>query len=308
MQDTIGTIAILLAVYALASGSGIFAERSGTINLSIEGGMTFGALGYVVTTHSLTNNGNQQLEIWMVIIGLFVSLIFGLIATSLLSFTAINLKGNQIVIGTAINIMVPIISLISVVAITNGNFTVPMTSLQMTTGLNSSLLSWEIQIIVSVIVLLLMLFLFVLIRMTKFGLRLRAAGENPHALAATGVSVYLIKHLAMVISGFLAGLAGGLVVSAYSKYSSYANTTLGMGFIAIAILILGQWRIQWTILGSLLFALMYSIVDHYAVTLGEFKHLLSLIPYLFTLIVLPFISEYSKPPAAGGVPYINTGR
>lgn len=82
--------------------------------------------------------------------------------------------------------------------------------------------------------------LFVLMRKTKFGLRLRAAGENPHALAATGVSVVKIKHLAMLMSGILAGLAGALVVSSYSKFSSFTNTSLGMGFIAIAILILGQ--------------------------------------------------------------------
>ncbi|NQZ65892.1 MAG: ABC transporter permease [Mycoplasmatales bacterium] len=308
MTEVIGVIGILLAVYALASGSGLFAERSGTINLSIEGGMTFGALGYVMTTHSLTNSNSETLQVWMVLIGLIVAIIFGIVATSLLSFTAINLRGNQIVIGTAINIMVPIISLITVVAITSGNFSVPMTKLQMTTGLDTPLLAWEIQLIVASVILVMMLGLFVLMRMTKFGLRLRAAGENPHALAATGVSVYLIKHLAMLISGILAGFAGGIVVSAYSKYSSYANTTLGMGFIAIAILILGQWRMQWIILGSLLFAIMYSIVDHYAVVIGEFKYLLSLIPYLFTLMVLPFISEFSKPPAADGIPYVNTGR
>lgn len=86
----------------------------------------------------------------------------------------------------------------------------------------------------------LMLYLFLLIKKTKFGLRLRASGENPHALAATGVPVLKIKHYSMLIAGALAGFAGALAVSCYSKFSSYANTTLGMGFIAIAILILGQ--------------------------------------------------------------------
>ena len=312
MVEIIGTVAVLLAIYALASGSGIFSERSGTINLAIEGGMTGGALGYVLTTYLLTNAGSaepSQLQWWMVVVGILAAIGFGIIITSFLSITAINLRGNQVVIGTAINVMVPVLSLIVVVMLTQGNFTVPMTSLQMTTGLpDGGLEAWKIQLIVAGAVMFFMIGMFILIRKTKFGLRLRAAGENPHALAATGVSVIKIKHQAMLVAGVLAGLAGGIVVSAYSKFSSYANTTLGMGFIAIAVLILGQWRLQWTILGSLLFAGMFATVDHFSVQLAEYKFILALIPYAFTILLLPFVSRNSKAPAADGIPYVNTGR
>lgn len=79
-----------------------------------------------------------------------------------------------------------------------------------------------------------------MIRKTTFGLRLRAAGENPHALAAAGVSVFRIRHYAMLLSGALAGLAGGLAIAGFIKFSSFSSEILGMGFIALAILILGQ--------------------------------------------------------------------
>ena len=308
MKEVLGVIFILLAVYSLAAASGLFSERSGTVNLSIAGGMTMGALGYVLTTFLLTSQGKNQMEIWMVIIGLFVSIIFGLLTISLLAFASINLRGNQVVIGMAINIMVPIISLVVVVMLTTGNFTVPMTKLQITTGIESSLEPWMIQMIISFVVAFIMAGLFVLMRKTTFGLRLRSAGENPHALAATGVSVITIKHLAMLISGILAGFAGGLVVSAYAKFSSYANSTLGMGYIAIAILILGQWRMQFIVLGSLAFATMFAVIDHYSVQLAEYKHILAIIPYAMTIVSLPFISKLNNMPKADGIPYVNSGR
>lgn len=94
--------------------------------------------------------------------------------------------------------------------------------------------------IIFLAVALLMVGLFLLMRKTNFGLRVRAAGENPHALAAAGVSVFKIRHLALIISGALAGLAGAFAVSSFIKFSSYSSNILGMGYIAIAILILGQ--------------------------------------------------------------------
>lgn len=308
MTTIIGVIAILLAVYALASGSGIFAERSGTINLSIEGGMIMGALGYVMSTRLLVDLSGYEMSWWIALVGILTSIVFGIIITSFLSFTAINLRGNQVVIGTAINIAAPVISLLTIVIITSGEFAVPTNDIQITTNLNDKIDTYVIQIIIAGIVLFIMLGLFILMRLTPLGLRLRAAGENPHALASTGVSVLKIKHIGMLFSGILAGLAGGIVVSAYSKFSSYTNTTLGMGFIALSILILGQWRMQFTILGSLVFAAMFATVDHFSVELGQNKFLLNLVPYTFTILVLPLISKWSKPPSANGVPYYNTGR
>ena len=307
MTSIIGVVAILLAVYALASSSGIFAERSGTINLSIEGGMIMGALGYVVTTKLFIQSGYEMAG-WIAFLGMLTGTLFGLIFTLLLSFTAINLRGNQVVIGTALNIAAPVISLLTIVMITSGQFTAPTNDIQITTNLNTKIESYQIQLIISGIVLFLMFALFLLIRKTRFGLRLRAAGENPKALAATGVSVIRVKHYGMIISGLLAGLAGALVVSTYSKFSSFTNSALGMGFIALSILILGQWRMQFTILGALLFATMFALVDHYSVQLGQNKYLLNIIPYAFTILVLPIISKWSKPPMAVGVPYYNSGR
>lgn len=137
MLDTIGVIAILLAIYSLASACGLFSERSGTVNLAIEGGMTFGALGYVIVTYLLTQKGTIALQVWMALLAILTSIVFGILITLFLSFTAINLRGNHVVIGTAINIMVPVISLAVVVLLTTGSFNVPMSKLQITTGIDS---------------------------------------------------------------------------------------------------------------------------------------------------------------------------
>ena len=308
MLETIGVIAILLAIYSLASTCGLFSERSGTVNLAIEGGMTFGALGYVIVTYLITEKGDTSLQVWMVLLGVITSIVFGIFITSFLSFTAINLRGNHVVIGTAINIMVPVISLAVVVLLTTGSFNVPMSKLQITTGIKSDLTPWQIQLIILGLVMMIMIYLYILMKKTRFGLRIRASGENPHALAATGVSVLKVKHYSMLIAGALAGFAGALAVSCYSKFSSYTNTSLGMGFIAIAILILGQWRIQWIIIGALVFSAMFAVVDRYSVNLAEYKYIFALIPYTFTILILPIISKYAKPPQAAGVPYYNKGR
>ena len=305
----IGGIFILLAVYMLASSSGLFAERSGTINLSINGGMIMGAIGYVMTSKLLVDDiGSYQW--WFPIIGIFVGLLFSVLITLLLSFAAINLKGNQIIVGTAINVLAPIISLIIIIAISNGQQTLPTTDYQTITNIeqNSWIEAWHIQAFIFVAVAILMMGLFFLMRKTNFGLRLRAAGENPHALAAAGVSVVKIRHLAMIISGALAGLAGGLVVSSFIKFSSYSSTIMGMGFIAIAILILGQWRMQWTILGSLAFSAVYILAYVYGPKLDENQWYVYMVPYVAILITLPLISLKVRAPKAAGIPYENTGR
>lgn len=305
----IGGIFILMAVYMLASASGLFAERSGTINLSINGGMIMGAIGYIMTSKLMVDDIGHY-EWYIPIVGIFVGVLMSMAITMLLSFASINLKGNQIIVGTAINVLAPIISLVIIIAISNGQQMLPTADFQTITNISqsSTLEAWHIQMIIFFVVGTLMVGLFLLIRKTNFGLRLRAAGENPHALAASGVSVYKIRHFALMISGALAGLAGAFAVSSFIKFSSYSSTILGMGYIALAILILGQWRMQWIMLGSLAFSAIYILAYVYGPDLDENQWFVYMIPYVSILITLPLISLRQQAPKAAGIPYENSGR
>lgn len=307
-ESIIGGLFILAAIYSLASLSGLFAERSGTINLSINGGMIMGAVGYIMTSKLIVDDIGT-LEWWVPIIGLLVGVIFSILVTSLLSVAAINFRGDHIIVGTAINILAPIISLIIIIAISNGQQFIPTTSYQLITVFTSdSLPAWLIQLIVMLSVAVLVGGLFYVMRFTSFGLRLRAAGENPHALAAAGVSVFKIRHLAMLISGALAGLSGAIAVSGFIKFSSYTSTIFGMGFIALAILILGQWRMQWVILGAVAFSAIYILAYVYGPEIDENQWYIYMVPYAVILITLPLFSAKSRAPKAEGIPYVNTGR
>ena len=309
LSTIIGGLFILFAIYALAATAGLFSERSGTINLSINGGMIMGAVGYLMTAKLMVDSIGH-LDWYVPIIALMVGMVFSIIITSLLSVAAINLKGDHVIVGTAINVLAPIISLIIIISMSGGQQFIPTTDYQLITVFppETVLEAWEIQLIVAAFVGVIVVLLWLLMRKSSFGLRLRAAGENPHALAAAGVSVVKIKHLAMLISGSLAGLAGGIAVSTFIKFSSYNSAVFGMGYIAIAILILGQWRIQWVVLGAFVFSLVYILAYTYAPELGESRWYVYMIPYISILITLPLFARKAAAPKAVGVPYENTGR
>ena len=176
----------------------------------------------------------------MPVVGVLVGIIFSILITSFLSVASINFKGDQVIVGTALNVIAPIISLLILIGISNGQQFVPTSDYQIITNFNKDIPAYALQLIIMSVVLVVIGFLFYLIRFTTFGRRMRAAGENPHALAAAGVSVAKIRHIAMLISGALAGAAGALVVSSFIKFSSYSSSVFGMGFLALAILILGK--------------------------------------------------------------------
>ena len=307
LTTIIGGLAILFAVYALAAGSGLFAERSGIINLSINSGMVMGAVGYIMV-NKLMFDSVGSLQWYMPVIGVLVGIIFSILITSFLSVASINFKGDQVIVGTALNVIAPIISLLILIGISNGQQFVPTSDYQIITNFNKDIPAYALQLIIMSVVLVVIGFLFYLIRFTTFGRRMRAAGENPHALAAAGVSVAKIRHIAMLISGALAGAAGALVVSSFIKFSSYSSSVFGMGFLALAILILGKWRMQWVLVGAFLFSGIYILAYNYGPTLDDNQWLIYMIPYVAILITLPLISRKSKAPKASGVPYENSGR
>ena len=327
--------AVPLMIVALA---GVFAERSGIINLALEGIMIFGAFIGVLFVRSM-----QEFEVftnavragnWLTLQGLellamLVAAVLGALFSLLLSFASIHLKADQTIGGTALNLMAPALVLFFVRIIANQN------TLQMQTGsaatwfmikkstfgvdksvdwgffgetfLNKVYLATYICIILFVV-------LSILLYKTRFGLRLRSCGENPQAAASLGINVYKMRYAGTTISGALAGM-GGFVYALTTTNCTANGDVAGFGFLALAVMIFGNWKPLNIAAASLLFGLFkciaaaYSTIDlngdgvYMLKELGISSHLYRMLPYLVTLVVLAFTSKKSRAPKAEGVPY-----
>ena len=327
--------AVPLMIVALA---GVFAERSGIINLALEGIMIFGAFVGVLFVRSMQNfevftNAARQGD-WLTLQGLeilamLVSAALGAVFSLLLSFASINLKADQTIGGTALNLLAPALVLFLVRILANQN------TLQMQTGgaaawfmikkstfgvdknadwgflgetfLNKIYLATYLCIILFVV-------LSVILYKTKFGLRLRACGENPQAADSLGINVYHMRYAGTTISGALAGM-GGFVYALTTANCSSNGDVAGFGFLALAVMIFGNWKPLNIALASLLFGLFKCVAAAYTTIdingdgvfllaeLGVSSHLYRMLPYLVTLVVLAFTSKNSRAPKAEGIPY-----
>ena len=327
--------AVPLMIVALA---GIFAERSGVINLALEGIMIFGAFIGVLFVRLLQQAGlfdaAQASGSWLVLQGymlltMLIAAVLGAVFSLLLSFASINLKADQTIGGTALNMLAPALVLFLIRIIANQNtlqlvsgdaaswFMIKKTMLGYDrtdelgffadTFLNKVYLTTYICVIVFVI-------LSVILYKTRFGLRLRACGENPQAADSLGIHVGRMRYIGVTISGALAGM-GGFVYAMTTANCSANGDVAGFGFLALAVMIFGNWKPLNVAGGALLFGLFKCIAASYSTldingdgvcllaTLGISSNLYRILPYLITLIVLAFTSKSSRAPKAEGVPY-----
>ena len=327
--------AVPLMIVALA---GVFAERSGIINLALEGIMIFGAFVGVLFVRSMqsfevfTNavmQGNWLTLQGLELLAMLVAAVLGAIFSLLLSFASINLKADQTIGGTALNLMAPALVLFLVRILANQN------TLQMETGdaaswfmIKKSTFGIEKSVdigflgetflhkvyLATYICILLFIVLSIILYKTRFGLRMRACGENPQAAASLGINVFKMRYAGTTISGALAGM-GGFVYALTTANCTANGDVAGFGFLALAVMIFGNWKPGNIALSSLLFGLFKCIAAAYSTLdingdgvfmlaeIGISSHLYRMLPYLVTLIVLAFTSKKSRAPKAEGIPY-----
>lgn len=332
--------AVPLMIVALA---GIFSERSGIINLALEGMMIFGAFIGVLFVRILQQHGvfdaaKANGDWWslqgFMFMTMLVAAALGALFSLLLAFASINLKADQTIGGTALNMMAPALVLFFVRMIANQN------TLQMYTGdsaswfmlkksmfgygrseemsflgdtfLNKVYLATYVCIIVYIV-------LSIILYKTRFGLRLRACGENPHAADSLGINVKKMRYAGVIISGALAGM-GGFVYALTTTNCTSNGDVAGFGFLALAVMIFGNWKPLNVAGAALLFGLFKCIAASYSSLdingdgvymlkdLGISPHFYRLLPYLITLIVLAFTSKNSRAPKAEGIPYEKSDR
>lgn len=302
--------AIPLLIVALG---GVFAERSGVINLALEGEMIFGAFIGAIFVYLLQKN-----EIWLdrpqltFIFALIISATSGALYSLLLSLSAIKLKADQTIGGTALNMLAPaIVNTFGLVFFLQEKINMPYT-FRGYAIINTELpgflrIFFDKAYISTYIIIAVFIILSIWLYKSRVGTHLRSCGEHPQAADSVGINVKGMRYLGTTISGALAGLGGYAYIATVANGTAEA-TIGGMGFLALAIMIFGNWSPVGIVVGALMFGFLKCIgavsssIDFFA-NIGLPSYFYNIIPYVVVLIVLVLFRKKSGCPKAEGIPY-----
>lgn len=294
---------IPLLIVAIA---GMFSERSGVVNIALDGIMVLGGFSgamllYLIRDYFSTNQ--------LLLFGLLISGVVGGIAGLIHAYASISGHADQVISGTAINLFAPAFAIFMarLIKVTQQvefdvNFKIPEIPYLSQIPIIGDLFFKQVFLTTYLGFLILIVSAFVLYK-TRFGLRLRACGEYPQAADSVGINVYKVRYAAVIISGVLAGIGGFIFVITTSN--SFNGTVNGYGFLAIAVLIFGQWRPGRILFAAIFFGLMKTLSNTYSTipflaSLGIPVTIYRMIPFLATLVLLALISKKSATPKALG--------
>lgn len=298
--------AIPLLVVALG---GLFSERSGVINIALEGIMLIGALCGIGFIHIFNNSMPPQL---LLIVAVLVAGAAGTLFSALHAFASIHMKADQVISGTALNIFAPAFCIFIARTFQQTQqiqfenvFRIESVPVLGSIPVLGDLF-FQNTYITTYIGILFLIVSYVLIYKTRFGLRLRACGELPQAADSAGISVYKMRYAGTLISGFLAGIGGLIFVVPTSNV--FNADVAGYGFLALAVLIFGQWKPFRIFFAALFFGFMKTVAATssgipFLAGLSIPPYIYKMVPYIATLIVLAFVSKNSAAPAAEGEPF-----
>ena len=290
----------------VTSLGGLYSERSGVVNIGLEGLMVVGGFASAAFTVYLTPSLGP-LAIWL---SLAAAMLFGALFSLLHAFASVNLNANQVISGTAINMIAGAVTVFLARSITGSG------NIQLTQGIPrfdvpglvdlpifGRLFFYQTYGTTWLILAILGLCAFILYK-TAFGLRLRACGENPHAADAAGINVYRVRYGAVMISGALSGLGGATILVTYS--GEFSGSVAGMGFLALAALIFGQWK-PTGVLGATFFFGFAATLANASQAEPALKAIpevvLKVFPYVVTLLALVLFSKSTQAPRAAGEPF-----
>lgn len=307
--EQISPYAIIFTIPLLITAlGGLFSERSGVVNIGLEGLMIIGAFAGAFTIFKLQElyPKHHVSALW---IGLLVAIVAGALFSLLHAFASINLSADQVISGTAINMIAGAITIFLARNMTgSGNirissftpFDIPwLSDIPILGPLLFTKTHWTTWLILLIVA----LSSFVLYK-TPFGLRLRACGEHPHAAEAAGVNVKRMRYYGVMISGAFSGLGGAIIIVTYA--GEFTGSVAGLGFLALASLIFGQWKPLGVLGATLFFGVASTVanVSQVIPSLAVFPPiLLKIFPYVVTLIALIVFSKSSRAPKAVGEPY-----
>ena len=306
-------LSFALPLFIMAIG-GIYSEKSGVTNLALEGLQGFGAFTGALAAVLVAGNfaGNSSIPFY---IAMLFAVVGGMLFSLIHALLCIRFRANMVISGVVINILAMALTSFLTKQINAGVFgaasdkfvlgvsnriTVPgISAVPVLGAVFTNVYPFEI-----VIVIVALIAWFVMYK-TKFGLHLRACGDNPHAVDAAGIEVGRVRLAAVMVSGALSGLGG--ICFAYSISANFSNAIyVGYGYLAIAALIFGNWKILPTLGACLLFGFArsggYRIVQLLAMP-SSYQDLVMILPYALTLFLLIFFSKHNRSPRALGVIY-----
>ncbi|MBE6906266.1 MAG: ABC transporter permease [Ruminococcaceae bacterium] len=293
---------------------GMFSERSGVVNIALEGIMIMGAFSSIlfISVFQTVLPGQPVL-----LLAILIAAATGVIISLAHAYASINMKADQVISGTAINMFAPafaiyvarMIRTVQQIPFVN-QFRIEKVPVLGNIPVIGSML-FQNTYITTYLGFAILIVSWMVLYKTRFGLRLRSCGEHPQAADSVGINVYRMRYAGVAISGALAGIGGLVFVIPTS--TNFNATVAGYGFLALAVLIFGQWKPSKILMAAFFFGLMKTIASAYSgiPVLAAMKipnDIYKMIPYVATLVVLAFTSKNSQAPRAEGIPYDKGGR
>ncbi|MCD7886147.1 MAG: ABC transporter permease [Clostridiales bacterium] len=298
---------IFASVLMLVALGGCFSEHSGIINIGLEGIMVMGALGGALVMKFMPNLPAPL----MILLVVVCSMALGTVYSLLLAVAAINFQADQTLVGTAMNLLGTAAATVFVKAMNTAESVDNVSSIIQYVNQKKALVvyigKFEFNWFMLIALVLLLLSFFILYK-TRFGLRLMACGEHPQAADSVGINVYKMRYAGVLISGMLGGLGGIVYITAGVSEWKFENGVAGFGFLALAVMIFGQWKPHNIALAALLFGMLRALSNVYTAfdflaALNLPGNLYNMLPYIICLVVLAFTSKNSRAPKAEGIPY-----
>ena len=300
---------IFASVLMLVALGGCFSERSGVINIGLEGTMVIGALGGALVMKYLPVSAGAFA---MVALTVLASALLGMLFSLFLAVAAISFKADQTIIGTAMNMLATAGATVAVKAMntiaSGGNdvssdIAYTHSKDLFIVRLGEFEFNWFM-----LIALVCLIISYVALYKTRFGLRLRSCGEHPQASASVGINVFKMRYAGVLISGLLAGLGGIVYITAGVSVWKFEYGVAGFGFLAMAVMIFGAWHPLRIALAALLFGLLRALGNVYSgfdfmLALNIPSVVYNMLPYIISLVVLAFTSKKSRAPKATGLIY-----
>ena len=299
---------IFASVLLLVALGGCFSEHSGVINLGLEGIMVIGALGGALMMRALPNSWAALPTILVVLLG---AVVFAVAYSALLGVACINFKADQTIVGTALNMLGVAAATVLVKAINTAadpnNVSSEIQYVEAKKKFLVNIAGFEFNWFMLIAIIMLVV-AYVVLYKTRFGLRLMACGEHPQAADSVGINVYKMRWAGVLISGVYGGMGGICYILAGVSLWKFENGVAGFGFLALAVMIFGQWKPTRIALAALLFGLFRALSNVYfgfpfLMALNIPGSVYNMMPYLISLVVLAFTSKKSRAPKAEGIPY-----
>ena len=299
---------IFASILILVALGGCVSEHSGVINLGLEGIMVIGALGGALVMKYLPAGTSPFV---IVILTMMAAIVAGTVYSSLLAVACINFKADQTIIGTALNLLGVAAATVAVKAINiaedPNNTSSEIVYREGRQAFLTDIGGFELNVFM-IIAFVVLIGIAVMLYKTRFGLRLMACGEHPQAADSVGINVYKMRWAGVLLSGALGGLGGIVYIPAGVSQWMFENGVAGFGFLALAVMIFGQWKPKHIAWAALLFGFFRALGNvhsgfDFLKALDLPSGVYNMLPYAVSLIVLAFTSKRSRAPKAEGIPY-----